>query len=186
MCLCKGSLLYVVLEQGSPRQESLGKEVLNDCAIEESNNVETLSIDDLQGSLHVHEQKMKPIKYEDQVLKVSYGDKGAGRWKGRGVKGGQGRDSANYADYDDSEEVLLMAFDTPSQSYPKNKIWYFDSGCSNHMCGIKEWFYDFDTKFRETVRLGDNSQMNVMGKGNVKLQLNAVIQVITVVYYIPE
>jgi hypothetical protein len=34
------------------------------CAIEESNNIETLSIDELQGSLLVHEQKMKPVKEE--------------------------------------------------------------------------------------------------------------------------
>jgi hypothetical protein len=54
------------------------------------------------------------------------------------------------------------------------------------MCGIKEWFFDLDTTFRETVRLGDNSQMKVVGKGNVKLQLNGMIQVITGVYYIPE
>ncbi|MCI39821.1 retrovirus-related Pol polyprotein from transposon TNT 1-94, partial [Trifolium medium] len=59
------------------------------CAIEESNNVETLSIDELQGSLLVHEQKMKPIKEEDQALKVAYGDRNAGRGRERGAKGGQ-------------------------------------------------------------------------------------------------
>jgi 3-deoxy-D-arabino-heptulosonate 7-phosphate (DAHP) synthase class II len=70
----------------------------------------------------------------------------------------------NYADYDDSEKVLLMAFETPivTQNQPKNKIWYLDSGCSNHMCWVKEWFHELDTRFRETVRLGDNSQMKVM------------------------
>jgi hypothetical protein len=58
-------------------------------------------------------------------------------------------DFANYADYDNNEEVLLMAYKEQSQS----KIWYLDSGCSNHMCGVKEWFHDLDTSFRETVRL---------------------------------
>jgi hypothetical protein len=48
------------------------------------------------------------------------------------------------------------------------------------MCGIKEWFFDLDTNFRETVRLGDNSQMKVVGKGNVKLQLNGMTQVLRV------
>ncbi|MCI18386.1 retrovirus-related Pol polyprotein from transposon TNT 1-94, partial [Trifolium medium] len=61
------------------------------CTIEESNNVETLSIDELQGSLLVHEQKMKPIKDEDQALKVAYGDKNSGRGRGRGGRGSQGR-----------------------------------------------------------------------------------------------
>jgi transposase InsO family protein len=186
------------------------------CAIEESNNVETLCIDELQGSLLVHEQKMRPVKEEEQSLKVSYGKNNAGRGRSRGDKAGQGRgkrinkeniecykcvkfghfqyecpnleDSANYADYDDSEKVLLMAFETPivTQNQPKNKIWYLDSGCGNHMCGVKEWFHELDTRFRETVRLGDNSQMKVMGKGNVKLQVNGLTQVITAVYYIPE
>jgi hypothetical protein len=101
------------------------------CAIEESNNIETLSIDELQGSLLVHELKIKPVKEEEQALKASYGDKAAGRGRGRGGKMNQGRgkrinkdniecykchklghfqnecpsleDSANYADYDYSE-----------------------------------------------------------------------------------
>jgi hypothetical protein len=158
---------------------------------------------------------MRPVKEEEQALKVSSGKNNAGRGRGRGDKAGQGRgkrinkdniecykchkfghfqyecpnleDSANYADYD-SEEVLLMAFEASSvtQNQPKNKIWYLDSGCSNHMCGVKEWFHELDTRFRETVRLGDNSQMKVMGKGNVKLQVNGLTQVITTVYYIPE
>jgi hypothetical protein len=143
-------------------------------------------------------------------LKASYGDKGAGR----GGKMNQGRgkrinkdniecfkchkmshfqsecpsleDYANYADYDNSEEVLLMAFKSPQHDQSQNKIWYLDSGCSNHMRGIKEWFFDLDTNFRETVRLGDNSQMKVVGKGNVKLQLNGMTQVVTGIYYIPE
>jgi hypothetical protein len=95
-------------------------------------------------------------------------------------------DYANYADYDNSEKVLLMAFKSPQYDQSQSKIWYLDSGCSNHMCGIKEWFFDLDTNFRETVRLGDNSQMKVVGKGNVKLQLNGITQVVTGVYYIPE
>jgi hypothetical protein len=156
---------------------------------------------------------MKPIKEEEQALKVSYGSKGRGRGRGDN-KAGQGigkrinkesiecykchklghfqyecpslEDAANYVDYDDSEEVLLMAYDTPRLNQPKKQIWYLDSGCSNHMCGVKEWFHELDTKFRETVRLGDNSQMNVMRKGYVNFQLNGITQVITAVYYIPD
>ncbi|PNX94522.1 copia-type polyprotein [Trifolium pratense] len=181
------------------------------CAIEESNNVETLSIDELQGSLLVHERKMKPIKQEDQALKVTYGDRNAGRGRGRGAKGGQGRGKrinketiecykchklghfqyecpnvGDYANYADNEEVLLMAFDKSHQESTKKQIWYLDSGCINHMCGVKEWFHDLDMNFKETVRLRDNSQMSVVGKGNVKLQLNGFTQIITDVYYIPE
>ncbi|MCH98477.1 retrovirus-related Pol polyprotein from transposon TNT 1-94, partial [Trifolium medium] len=124
------------------------------CAIEESNNVETLSIDELQGSLLVHEQKMKPVKEEEQALKVAYGERNSSsaRGRGRNTKGNQGRDYANYAEFDDTEEVLLMAFDSSPPEHHKSKVWFIDSGCSNHMCGVKEWFFDFDPNFRETVK----------------------------------
>ena len=36
------------------------------------------------------------------------------------------------------------------------------------------------------MKLGDNSRMMVMGKGNVKLHVNGLTQVITEVYFIPE
>lgn len=40
--------------------------------------------------------------------------------------------------------------------------------------------------FRITVRLGNNTKMQVMGKGNVKLRINGIVRIITDVYYIPE
>jgi hypothetical protein len=36
------------------------------------------------------------------------------------------------------------------------------------------------------VKLGDNSTMSVLGKGNVKLYLQGKISVITDVYYLPN
>ncbi|MCI60192.1 retrovirus-related Pol polyprotein from transposon TNT 1-94, partial [Trifolium medium] len=44
----------------------------------------------------------------------------------------------------------------------KKEIWYLDSGCSNHMIGNKEWLFDFNDSFRESVKLGDDSNMAVM------------------------
>jgi hypothetical protein len=37
------------------------------------------------------------------------------------------------------------------------------------MIGHKEWMFDFDNSYRDSVKLGDYSRMEVMGKGNVKL-----------------
>ena len=31
-------------------------------------------------------------------------------------------------------------------------------------CGNKEWFFDLDEKFKQSVKLGDNSRMMAMGK----------------------
>jgi len=38
------------------------------CAIEESNDLSTLSLDELHGSLLVHEQRMQHAQPEEQVL----------------------------------------------------------------------------------------------------------------------
>ncbi|KAG6489641.1 hypothetical protein ZIOFF_050917 [Zingiber officinale] len=51
---------------------------------------------------------------------------------------------------------------------------------------LKEWFSDLDEEFRTSVKLGNNSTMTVMGKGNIRLQIVGATQVITDVFYIPE
>jgi ribosomal protein L17 len=54
------------------------------CSIEESNDVTTLSIDELQSSLLVHEGRMKSQQdhSEEQALKVSAAGRGNGRGRG--------------------------------------------------------------------------------------------------------
>ena len=54
------------------------------------------------------------------------------------------------------------------------------------MCGTKEYFSDFDGSFRDSVKLGNNTSMVVTGKGNVRLQVNGIAQIITGVFYVPE
>ncbi|XP_057430583.1 uncharacterized protein LOC130723520 [Lotus japonicus] len=61
------------------------------CSIEESNDVGTLTIDQLQSSLLVHEQRMRGYKEEEQALKVSNSGKFTGRGRGRSGRGGRGR-----------------------------------------------------------------------------------------------
>ena len=51
------------------------------CLIEESNDLSTLSIDELHGSLLVHEQRMQGYQEEDHVLKVAQEDR-SGRGRG--------------------------------------------------------------------------------------------------------
>ena len=71
------------------------------CSIEESNDVTTLNVDELQSSLLVHEQRMhvQHSKEEEQALKVSQSARsyGRGRWartSQRG-RGGRGRGRVN-------------------------------------------------------------------------------------------
>lgn len=74
-----------------------------------------------------------------------------------------------------NEEMLLMACVDEKKAEK-------DSGWSNHMCRKKELSYHIDENFRQTVKLGDNSSMVVMSKGNVKFKINEIRQVITEVF----
>lgn len=171
-----------------------------------------MSVDTLQSSLLVHEQKMRRPSNgaEEKLLKVSYEERG-GRGRGRGL--GRGRERgrfnkatvecfkchklghfqyecqegnlANYAEADeDVGDVLPMAYTQIKEE--KDEAWYLDSGCSNHMCGDKGWFSMLDESFRCSVKLGNNSLMSVVGKGNVNLLLNGRSHVISDVYLVPE
>ncbi|GAU47154.1 hypothetical protein TSUD_287370 [Trifolium subterraneum] len=138
------------------------------CSIEDAHDATTLTIDELQASLLVHERRMQPLNDRDdeQALKISSTNRGRGRGRMGGRSGGRGRGTqTNYVEYDENQEVLLMAqaIDRSSDN-SRLEMWFLDSGCSNHMVGRKDWLFDFDDSFREMVKL---------------------VQVITEVYYLP-
>lgn len=53
-------------------------------SIEESKDIDALTIDELQSSLIVHEQKFQKSNGEEQALKVAMDDQNGGRGRGRG------------------------------------------------------------------------------------------------------
>ena len=66
------------------------------CSLEESKDIDLLSMDELQSSLIMHEQKFQRTNSEDQALKVTI-DEGQGRggcgkniYRGRGHERGRG------------------------------------------------------------------------------------------------
>ncbi|XP_028091863.1 uncharacterized protein LOC114292158 [Camellia sinensis] len=147
------------------------------CYIEESNDIDSLSIDVLQSSLLVHEQRMTSHVVEEQTLKIT-------THEGTTSPGREKETKVNFAETE--KEMLLMAFiDKKENSSGDN--WYLDSGCSNHMCGNKSLFYDLDKTFRETVKLGNNSYISTMEKGDIKFHMkNNTEQTISSVFYIPD
>jgi transposase InsO family protein len=191
------------------------------CSIEESNDLDILSIDELQSSLLVHEQRIsRHVVIEEQALQMTYGAQQGGRdgsrnnYRGRGRGRGTGRgrfgfdkttiecyncgelghfqwecprktrdQKANYAET--REEMLLMAHVSSQQAETKH-IWFLDSGCSNHMCGQRDIFSHFDSNFRESVKMGNDSTLLVQGKGRVRMEVNGIIHVITDVFFVPE
>ncbi|GAA0161961.1 hypothetical protein LIER_18157 [Lithospermum erythrorhizon] len=54
------------------------------------------------------------------------------------------------------------------------------------MCNNEEMFVSLDKTFTHSVKLGNNSQMMVAGKGNVKIILNGIIYGVSNVYLVPE
>lgn len=58
------------------------------CSIEESKDIDQMTVDGLHSSLLVHEQKIRRRGVEEQVLKVEYDNSGRGR--GRGYNGRRG------------------------------------------------------------------------------------------------
>ena len=185
------------------------------CAIEESKDITEMTVDELQSSLLVHEQNLSKHSSEEQVLKMEGGRGRGGYSQGRnsyrGGRGGRGRGSTSFnkdniecykchkmghfknecptwernANYAELEEDLLLMAQSDVMKPEERHIWYLDSGCSNHMCGMKEWFMDFDGSYQHQVKLGDDRKMLVEGRGNVRLEIDGIFQVITSVYYVP-
>lgn len=81
---------------------------------------------------------------------------------------------------------MLLIAHSDQKIVPEKKVWFLNSGCSNPMCGNKEWFAELDEEFKISVKLGDDSRMMVMGKGNIRLPIGSLVQVITEVYFIPN
>lgn len=81
--------------------------------------------------------------------------------------------------------MLLMAY--LDKEEPQSDKWYLDSGCSNNMCRNKALFSYLDETYKCTVKLGNDSCISVMGKGNIKFHMkDNTVQTISSVFYIPE
>ncbi|KAK3002660.1 hypothetical protein RJ639_018364, partial [Escallonia herrerae] len=69
----------------------------------------------------------------------------------------------NFSESKDGEQV----FYTCSNAQEDEGVWYVDSGCSNHMTGIKENFISLDERFKSKVKLGNGKFVKVEGKGEI-------------------
>ncbi|BBH03053.1 transposable element gene [Prunus dulcis] len=174
------------------------------CSIEESKDIDALSIDELQSSLLVHEQRMTCHEMEEQALKRRGRGSLRGHGRGRGREGSFDKSTvecyhchelghfqyecpqkekeykANVAETE--EEMLLMAY-VEDKGDQMSITWYLDSGCSNHMSGSKKLFSNMDESFRDNVKLGNNSCLCVIGKGNIRIEVNGVKHCITEIHH---
>ncbi|XP_016199112.1 uncharacterized protein LOC107640071 [Arachis ipaensis] len=220
-------------------------------AIEESKNLDTMSIDQLNGSLRAHEERMDKGKQErvEHVLqaKLSWNargetnksgrqgrDRGRGRGRGRGYR--RGRDEKNYSQEKrnqnfsrdlgrgrtiDKRHIECYScgknghyfWECQTSKEEKNKLvvhsedvekptlfltlkedqnsedstWYLDNGAKNHMTCDRSKSVALDTNVKGHVRFGDESKVEINGKGTILFEMkNGSHKILTNVYYIPK
>lgn len=65
-------------------------------------------------------------------------------------------------------------------------VWYLDNSASNHMSGNRLFFRDLDDTVIGLVRFGDDSRIDIKGRGTVRFILkDGKKKVLNNVYYIP-
>uniref|UniRef100_A0A803MXR3 Retrovirus-related Pol polyprotein from transposon TNT 1-94-like beta-barrel domain-containing protein n=1 Tax=Chenopodium quinoa TaxID=63459 RepID=A0A803MXR3_CHEQI len=79
----------------------------------------------------------------------------------------RGESKANFSEAPQEESNLFLAH---SKLEPmEHGIWFVDSGCSNHMSGERKWFKSIDNTKQSVVRLGNDKQVKVEGRGIVAI-----------------
>ena len=66
--------------------------------------------------------------------------------------------------YLNEEKVMPSRFESHSD---KDNIWYLDNGASNHMTWNRDYFTKIDEKITGKVRFGDDSRIDIKGKGSI-------------------
>lgn len=81
--------------------------------------------------------------------------------------------------------MLLMSYEEMNGAR-REDVWFSDSSCSNHMCGDKKLFSDLNESFRQEVKLRNNTRMDVLRKGKLKLQVSGFIHFVSEVFFMLE
>ncbi|GKU96896.1 hypothetical protein SLEP1_g10077 [Rubroshorea leprosula] len=162
------------------------------CAIEEANDLDEMSLDELESSLLIHERTLNRQDKEELALKVSTDHYSstphkANRGRGRGNMDQRSHQTQSY----DSQGRGRGRGKFHSATYKPKSADKSTVECyrchSNHMCGDKSVFSILDESFRDTMKFGDNSKISVMGKGQVNIRTrDCATQTISNVLYVPE
>ncbi|GKV51302.1 hypothetical protein SLEP1_g57970 [Rubroshorea leprosula] len=78
------------------------------------------------------------------------------------------KQQANFVEEKEVEENLFLTYLIPNVS--NFDLWFLDSGCSNHMIGVRSLFRNIDETVKLKVRLGDKKQVQIEGKGTIAIR----------------
>lgn len=68
-----------------------------------------------------------------------------------------------------------------------DKVWYLDNGASNHMTGNRAWFCKINEMVTGKVRFGDDSCIDIKGKGSILfVSRDGERNILADVYYLPD
>lgn len=82
------------------------------------------------------------------------------------------------------EEVIPKNYETSDKD---EGIWYLDNGASNHMTGNKEYFSELNENIKGKVKFGDESCVEIAGKGAILFQSKTYEHILVIeIYYILE
>ncbi|XP_024013779.1 uncharacterized protein LOC112087880 [Eutrema salsugineum] len=69
----------------------------------------------------------------------------------------------------------------------EDNIWYLDNGASNHMTGNRSYFSKIDESVTGKVRFGDDSRIDIKGKGSILfVSKDGEKKILADVYFIPD
>ncbi|XP_019430927.1 PREDICTED: uncharacterized protein LOC109338201 [Lupinus angustifolius] len=156
-------------------------------AIEESENVERMKVEELQGSLEAHEQRLNERgaeKHSHQALQAQ-----TCQAPNKNHQYGRQESEANLVkeDEEDLGDIVVQLMMTTSSVNGGSDIWYLDLGCSNHMIGNREWLVNFDPNRRSKVKFADQRVITVEGTCDVPLIMaNGRKAYISDVLFVPD
>jgi hypothetical protein len=75
----------------------------------------------------------------------------------------------------------------PRLTGEQSKLWYLDTGASNHMIGCEEKFAELDRLVKGSVKFEDGHVVRIEGRGSVMFAAESGEHiVVTEVYHIPK